>query len=617
MNTPSGTVHRTFPVTGPLHLDVKVGIGSVTVHARDDLTEAVVTVTPRRPQYEYDLAERIRIDMHGSTLVVHAAKLGGVFELIGGGMSRAAVDVDVVVPSGTSTKIVSYGADVVGRRSDRQYGHRRWIESYRARLRRRRSPVAIRQRSGPGGQVSGTAEIKSGSGTVRLGDLGHRLVMACGSGNLEVDVAHGPVSLRAGSGQADIAIAEGDVDLVTGSGGLTVGLRPGQVARLDVTTGSGQLLSDLPVDGQRARIQPADHDSRAYRQRRRADHPRRELTARTARPSAAARSPRSPTTTSSSSSHSAVRRSSRGERTGDRIRLDTSLGERALHQKYARLTVGLQIDSGDQRLVEQKRQHVVAMHPRGRRRIDLDAVPEAEQSQGSLPIPDERVERAQQRLRLHRPWAPRCRPQVAGCAPAVDGDRDEITRLHQLSDPQLRLRPGQPEVIPEIGLRRHPEGPRCHQHELTLGLLDGRRRGCQYRRGDHPLGEVVQPLEVHPPGRRDPTGPEQILQRHFAVVPVPHLPPARGLGRSTPVCAARMGPRSATSSYIRSTRSGKSRAMRTMRPQASVPARAIRHRRCGCRRTGISEASCPQYSNNSRRIGPAVCAVSRSRTSRG
>jgi hypothetical protein len=28
MNSPSGTVHRTFPVTGPLHLDVKVGIGS-------------------------------------------------------------------------------------------------------------------------------------------------------------------------------------------------------------------------------------------------------------------------------------------------------------------------------------------------------------------------------------------------------------------------------------------------------------------------------------------------------------------------------------------------------------------------------------------------------------
>ena len=81
MNTPSGTVHRTFPVTGPLHLDVKVGIGSVTVRARDDLTEAVVTVTPAAPVRvqpgRTDPDRHARID-----LVVHAAKLGGVLDLI-------------------------------------------------------------------------------------------------------------------------------------------------------------------------------------------------------------------------------------------------------------------------------------------------------------------------------------------------------------------------------------------------------------------------------------------------------------------------------------------------------------------------------------------------------
>jgi hypothetical protein len=248
MDNPSGAIHRAFPVAGPIRLDVKVGIGSVTVHARDDLTEALVTVSPRRAQSNSDLADRMRIDMHGSTLVVHAAKLGGVFDLIGGGMSRAAVDVDVVVPSGTSTKIVSYGADVIveGRTGNTDIA----AGSSRTELDYVDGDLRLRYGSGPArvAKVSGTAEIKSGSGTVRLGDLGHRLVMACGSGNLEVDVAHGPVSLRAGSGQADIGIAEGDVDLVTGSGGLTVGLRSGQVARLDVTTGSGQLLSDLPVE---------------------------------------------------------------------------------------------------------------------------------------------------------------------------------------------------------------------------------------------------------------------------------------------------------------------------------------------------------------------------------
>ena len=57
MNTPSGAIHRAFPVSGPIRLDVKVGLGSVTVHAREDLTEAVVTVSPRRPQSDSDLAD--------------------------------------------------------------------------------------------------------------------------------------------------------------------------------------------------------------------------------------------------------------------------------------------------------------------------------------------------------------------------------------------------------------------------------------------------------------------------------------------------------------------------------------------------------------------------------
>ena len=130
MNTPSGTIHRAFPVTGPIHLDVKVGIGSVTVHARDDLTEAVVTVTPRRPQSDSDLAERIRIDMHGSTLVVHAAKLGGVFDLIGGGMSRAAVDVDAARALRDVDQDRQLRRRYRRRGSYGQYGHRRGIESH-------------------------------------------------------------------------------------------------------------------------------------------------------------------------------------------------------------------------------------------------------------------------------------------------------------------------------------------------------------------------------------------------------------------------------------------------------------------------------------------------------
>jgi hypothetical protein len=42
------------------------------------------------------------------------------------------------------------------------------------------------------------------------------------------------------------------------------------------------------------------------------------------------------------------------------------------------------------------------------------------------------------------------------------------------------------------------------------------------RRQD-PLDEVVLALEIHPSCRADLAGPEEVLQRHLAVVPVPHL----------------------------------------------------------------------------------------------
>jgi hypothetical protein len=44
----------------------------------------------------------------------------------------------------------------------------------------------------------------------------------------------------------------GDVDLASGSGPLEVGIPAGVSAYLDLHTGSGQVGSDLPVEGQAA-----------------------------------------------------------------------------------------------------------------------------------------------------------------------------------------------------------------------------------------------------------------------------------------------------------------------------------------------------------------------------
>jgi hypothetical protein len=63
-----------------------------------------------------------------------------------------------------------------------------------------------------------------------------------------LDVVRGAVRSRAGSGSVRVGAAHGDVDLTFGSGPITVGVPEGVAAHVDVTSGSGQVHSELPVE---------------------------------------------------------------------------------------------------------------------------------------------------------------------------------------------------------------------------------------------------------------------------------------------------------------------------------------------------------------------------------
>jgi ferric-dicitrate binding protein FerR (iron transport regulator) len=241
-------VARTFPLAGPINLDCRLGSGSVTVRAIDNSGEAVVALRPRVAGS--GVATATTVEMRGHTLVVRAPKpRGTMFDLpiiTGRFQERDAMDVDITVPSGTALKIVANDADVglVGRSGGADIVSGRTSVD----LDQVDGDLRLRYTSGPAriGRVTGTAVVKAGSGSATLAES-RRVVMASGSGDLTIDVAHGRVHLRAGSGRARIGVAEDDVDLVSGSGDLSVGLRAGQAARLDVVTGAGRLHSDLPV----------------------------------------------------------------------------------------------------------------------------------------------------------------------------------------------------------------------------------------------------------------------------------------------------------------------------------------------------------------------------------
>jgi DUF4097 and DUF4098 domain-containing protein YvlB len=240
----------TFPLTGQINLLVKIGSGSVTVIARDDLTEATVVLTPRVASS--DIVERFTVEMQGPTLTVVGPKQGGGLADIFGNWrgNQNSVDVEVTVPTRTACKIntgsapialkgTCGGADVTTGSGDIT------LDTVDGDLRLRTGSADASVEL-----VTGEANTRTGSGDVRFGETGGSLHAGFGSGNLEIGTARGPVRSRAGSGDLRIDAVFGDVDLGAGSGTITLGLPAGVSARLDVTSGSGRVHSDLPIEDQ-------------------------------------------------------------------------------------------------------------------------------------------------------------------------------------------------------------------------------------------------------------------------------------------------------------------------------------------------------------------------------
>jgi hypothetical protein len=236
---------HTFPLHGPIDLLGRIGHGSFTVDCRDDVTEAIVTLDGAA-----SAVDRITVELRGSTLTVTAPREGGIFDLARGGR-RDAVAVTVTVPSGTPVKVTTHTAAIAltGRCGSAD------LASGSAVITAEDVDGDLRLRYGSGSarveRVRGAVQRKSGSGHASFGEVDGPLMSACGSGDLTVTTARGPVRSRTGSGSAVLSAVYGDVDVASGSGPLTVGVPTGTAVQLDVTSGSGRVHSELPIDSAR------------------------------------------------------------------------------------------------------------------------------------------------------------------------------------------------------------------------------------------------------------------------------------------------------------------------------------------------------------------------------
>jgi DUF4097 and DUF4098 domain-containing protein YvlB len=238
----------TFPLSGPTDLQLRVGSGSLTVHARDGLTEASVTLVPRVAGA--DIVDRTLVELRGSTLYVTAPRQGGIFDLpiLGGHrQQRNAMDVTVTLPSGSAVKATTSSADIAvdgrcGAADIASGGASISLEEVDGNLRLRYGSSTCEVT-----RVSGSVQLSSGSGDARFGEIDGELTSDRGSGKLEVSAVHGAVRTRSGSGRTTLGAVHGDVDIASGAGALAIGIPAGQAARLDVITGSGRVESELPV----------------------------------------------------------------------------------------------------------------------------------------------------------------------------------------------------------------------------------------------------------------------------------------------------------------------------------------------------------------------------------
>ena len=239
----------TFPLSGPTSLQLRVGSGSLAVHARDGLTEASVTLVPRVA--DSDILDRTLVELRGSTLYVMSPRQGDIFDLpiLGGRRhNRNAMDVTVTLPSGSAVKATTSTADIAvdgrcGTADIASGGSTISLDDVDGDLRLRYGSSTCEV-----GRVSGSVELSSGSGDARFGEIGGELSSDRGSGKLDVTAVHGPVRTRSGSGRTTLGAVHGDVDIASGTGELAIGIPTGQAVRLDVATGAGRVDSELPVE---------------------------------------------------------------------------------------------------------------------------------------------------------------------------------------------------------------------------------------------------------------------------------------------------------------------------------------------------------------------------------
>ena len=250
----------TYETPNPIEAIISVVGGDVRVTA-GDRTETTVEVVPSDPANREDVraAEETRVEYANGRLLVKTPKLRSWLPRSTGG----ATDVTVELPAGSALHGDAALADF---RTEGPLGHTR-IKTGMGDI-RVESATMINLQTGIGDitldRATGHADVKAGSGQVRIGALestgvvknangdtwigsaiGHLRVSAA---NGDIAVEHSEASVGAKSANGDVrlgAVAHGSAVLESKLGDLEIGIPEGRAAYLDVRAGAGRVHNAL------------------------------------------------------------------------------------------------------------------------------------------------------------------------------------------------------------------------------------------------------------------------------------------------------------------------------------------------------------------------------------
>lgn len=235
-----------FAAHGPIEAEIRNDAGSVQVTAADT-AEITYSIDPAGGHDSAEAAAKTTVEFNRNKLLIHTPRwrFGRSYEL----------DITVTVPTGSSLEVHTASADASCRGTyallsvDTASGS---VDAERvtgdARLKSASGSIEIHA-------VDGRADLRSASGDLSAGAIGHGKAETA-SGDIELGQVNGEITAGTASGAIHIGSLSGPASLNGVSGDIQVGLAAGVAARLNMSSLTGDVRSELLVDDQR----PAEGD---------------------------------------------------------------------------------------------------------------------------------------------------------------------------------------------------------------------------------------------------------------------------------------------------------------------------------------------------------------------